>query len=112
MQNVPINALKISTENLALKSLDLRGSWRPSGCRLKNRSIREPADDEVVVEDVHQMERQPEPLRERPVQDYGVNRRVKHRDSGESSKRSNGVDEKKKGSQRGALELRSMRLGG
>lgn len=52
MQNLPVNPLKISSDNLVLQSLGLRSSWQPSGFKLQNRSIREPADDEVVVEDV------------------------------------------------------------
>ena len=54
---MPVNALKISSD-MALRSLDLRGSTQPSGFKLRNRSVRAPADDEVVVEDVNQMDRE------------------------------------------------------
>jgi hypothetical protein len=93
MQNVPLDPLKISSD-MALRSLDMRGSMRPSGFKLRNRSIREPADDEVVVEDIYQMDRLTDLCREKRVKqrrDDGMKNRKNgaHNDNNQSNDKDN-----------------------
>lgn len=111
MQNVPLDPLKISSD-MALRSLDLRGSMRPSGFKLRNRSIREPADDEVVVEDIYQMDRLTDLCRDKRVKqgrDYGMKNRENgaHDDNNQSNDKVNSNEKNKD-----AAEQNQMKVGG